>query len=654
MSSKMAMASSTLPSTSSMTSDSHPPRLRRRRMSAPVQRYAPPRPIPPCRPLPLSLDALDLSPASPAQALASLRFLVLSYLADLERRLSLLESKDAREWASTALDMLHAIRADVCSHLPDLGAHLPDIDFKSHLPDIDLKSHLPDLDLKSHLPDMDFDFDFDFHLPEMHLPDMHLPDLDLKSLVARWHDLDFSRPLSYVPTLSARLRGLHAHLAARDFSFSAPSFDFDFAAPALSFAPPPALAAFLADVDTFLGELPTSLTLPSLPRALSIDGPPASADDVARALAASDDGARLIDLADLPLAWHNNPFVLHGYRFIPLKHWPRLVFSIVQPHNETLNIHTHLVPLLVWGAAFVWGSSGEGEVARDGAEALFTLFALACLASSTMWHTMAGCAHQGTMETCARIDYVGIGWLIATSIATVVHHGYACAEAAVDATPLGHAVLHPRAWGAVVSSNAGTGNAWIDAIEPPTSFLSFLAPLFPFLTWFLFAFPTLFRPIIALEDKLEKAAAYHPIGAACLALCLACGVSGNVLPFCDWFNRVENRLWRLGFFVGISFSALAPLAGIAVLQGWGPMLHFVAPIGPSVLFYIIGLVVYAMQVPECFLPPRVNRMLDTVGAGSHAVWHVFIVLAMRAHRAGIREMGRAAGLRGCAAGGVVG
>ncbi|KAJ7761136.1 hypothetical protein B0H16DRAFT_1456391 [Mycena metata] len=76
-------------------------------------------------------------------------------------------------------------------------------------------------------------------------------------------------------------------------------------------------------------------------------------------------------------------------------------------------------------------------------EHLFVLFALACLAASALWHTMAGCAHRGAMETCVRVDYVGIGWLIATSIATVVHHGYACAKAAVEATPLGHRVLHP-------------------------------------------------------------------------------------------------------------------------------------------------------------------------------------------------------------------
>ncbi|KAJ7495826.1 hypothetical protein B0H11DRAFT_873222 [Mycena galericulata] len=460
--------------------------MRRRRMSAPPPRPLPAR-LPPCRPLPLSLEALDLSPASPAQALASLRFLVLSYLADLERRLSLFESA---EWAEAALDMLHGIRADVRSHLPDLGAHLPD------------------MDLKSHLPDMDFI--------------AHLPDMDLKSLMQRWAELDFSRPLSYVPTLSARLSTLRAELAARrpsfefdfDFDFPTPSFDFDyhsyFARPSFPFSPPARLASFLTELDAFLAELPRlpslALSLPDLPSLSPCSALPSpfpspehnEEEAVARALQLSAHGARLITYADLPPAWQNNAFVRKGYRFVPLRRWYALVGSVFRLHNETLNIHTHLIPLVLWGAALagaVWPTplvllhrllstpalaafapfaSAAGallgwlpspperltrDAARytpfsppsspysptpppDGTETLFTLFALACLASSALWHTMAGCAGRRAMEACARVDYVGIG-LIATSIATVVHHGYACAEAAAEATPLGHAVLHP-------------------------------------------------------------------------------------------------------------------------------------------------------------------------------------------------------------------
>ncbi|KAJ7121238.1 hypothetical protein C8R43DRAFT_900424 [Mycena crocata] len=406
-------------SVSSSVPDARPPRLRRRRMSAPPPRAAPPR-LPPCRPLPLSLEALDLSPASPTQALASLRFLVLSYLADLERRLCQFESA---EWASTALDMLHAIRADVRSHLPDLGAHLPDMD--------DLKSRFD-------FAALDFDFDFDFAGLDF-LPDMPLGIAELKALVARqWADLDltldFSRPLSYVPTLAARLRRLHAHLHDSDL-IATPKFE-----------------QLLAEVlEAFLAELPRLSSLPSLslpPSLSSLSLPFEDADDeVARALARSQHGSTLIGYDDLPDAWRNNPYVLHGYRFIPLRRWDKLVASVAGMHNETLNIHTHLVPLVLWGAAYagaVWPYP-TAAISSLPEWALFALFALACLASSALWHTMAGCAHRGTMETCARVDYVGIGWLIATSIATVVHHGYACAEAAVDATPLGHAVLHPGA-----------------------------------------------------------------------------------------------------------------------------------------------------------------------------------------------------------------
>ncbi|KAJ7128870.1 hemolysin-III related-domain-containing protein [Mycena filopes] len=536
-----------------------PPRLHRRRMSAPALRArAAPLRLPPCRPLNLQLEALDLSPAaSPAQALASLRFLVLDYLADLERRLALLTVDDTCEWAKRGLDMLRAIRADVSSHIPDL-------------------------------PDLSVDMD------------------SLKDV------LTLKRPLSYVPTLSARLRSLHLVLADEfpslpkfDFDFSLPSrpsfeFDFDFSRPTFDFdfdfTTPPLLRelldAFRADVDAFLAELPSLPSLPALPSPLSLsrvsshhgdDNEPedADADDAAhaRALQLSCNGTKLLTYADLPPAWQNNSFVVTGYRFIPLTRPHLLLLSLLRPHNESLNIHTHLIPFLLWGSAFLFPDlslptpTAEARPPLPPDETLFTLLALTCLFASALWHTMAGCASKRAMEGCARVDYVGIGWLIAGSVATVVHHGYA--------------------------------------------------------NW----------------------PAYHPVGAACLALCAAAGVSGNVLPFCEWFNRVEYRLYRTAFFVGISFSALAPLAGIAALQGWGRMVSFVAPLLPSLGLYLVGLVFYTAHVPEREGGGRgwVGRVLDLCGGGSHAIWHICIVLAIRAHRDGIREMRRQAAEGGCAA-----
>ncbi|KAJ6625748.1 hemolysin-III related-domain-containing protein [Mycena sp. CBHHK59/15] len=505
-----------------------PRRLHRRRMSAPGTR---PSPRLECRPLSLSMEALDLSSASPTQALASLRYLVLSYLADLERRLARLESpdwrakgehtmEDARQWARTGLEMLAQIRDDLSSHLPDV-----DVDsLKASLSDLhlsDLGSHLPDL----HLPDMP---DLGAHLPDLGaLADdlgAHLPDLGALAddVRARWADLDL------MPTLAARLHSLHAHLHA------------------------PVFAALLAE------------------------------DDLARALAHSLDGLRLIPYAHLPAQWRNNPFVLGGYRFIPIRRYKALIRSVFKLHNESLNIHTHLLPLfagLVLLAPSIFPSFapslalfpslspslasslspsalGLAPPSLDAAERLFAAFALLCLATSVLWHTMAGCAHQRAMELCARLDYVGIGWLISISIGTIVHYGYAC---------------HPGA------------------------------------------------------------------GAPFLALCFVMGVAGNVLPFMEWFNKVENRLWRLAFFLVLSFSALGPLAGIAALHSWDEMRRFVAPVTPSLLSYALGLFFYATQIPERFLPKHA-RWVDWVGGGSHAIWHVFIVLAMQQHGAGLRSL----------------
>jgi hypothetical protein len=45
---------------------------------------------------------------------------------------------------------------------------------------------------------------------------------------------------------------------------------------------------------------------------------------------------------------------------------------------------------------------------------------------------------------------------------------------------------------------------------------------------------------------------------------------------------------------------------------------------------------------------RAKTDTDAPPTGFHGIWHIFIVLAMRAHRDGIREMRRAAAEGGCA------
>ena len=298
-------------------------RQRRRRLSAPAPRQPGWRQI--CQPLPLSLEALDLSSVSPTQTLASLRYLILSYLAELEHRLATFESPDfekwktmremtiddARQWAQTALEMLKGIRADVCSHLPEF--HLADMSMenfvKSHLPDLsdvptltEMRLHLPDMpDVRSRLPDMP-------HLPDIHNVGSHISDMKSKlvdDVRSKFHDLDFKRPLSYIPTLSDHLKNLQSHLSSIDL----PS---DLAAPDSIF-------------NSLISDILDALLSSELVEDLFSPGPDIveteimfeqAAKDVADAMSRSLHGARLIQYSDLPHAWRNNPFVTHGYRSV--------------------------------------------------------------------------------------------------------------------------------------------------------------------------------------------------------------------------------------------------------------------------------------------------------------------------------------------------
>ena len=90
-----------------------------------------------------------------------------------------------------------------------------------------------------------------------------------------------------------------------------------------------------------------------------------------------------------------------------------------------VNIHTHLVPGMIWLRNHLPRISTSPE---DLPSLLFTSSALLCLFASAVWHTMSGCAHRTGMVLCARMDYVGIGWLISASVGTVVHYGLYCHE----------------------------------------------------------------------------------------------------------------------------------------------------------------------------------------------------------------------------------
>ncbi|PSR78756.1 hypothetical protein PHLCEN_2v7291 [Hermanssonia centrifuga] len=376
-----------------------------------------------CPPLPLSVEALDLSFASPApvQVLASLRLHVLSYLADLEARLSLLESpisaeslkskgestvEEARAWAKTGLEMLESIRSDVCSHLPEL--HLQTVPSMEEF----VKSHLPDVphfeDMRAHLPAMP-------DAVRSRLPDLTISDMcsRLDDVRSSFSDLDFHRPSAYVPTLSEHLQTLQSHLSSVDLPYIAETVS---------------LVSPSANLWELLERVMSSDIVSEISSDIrgGEDMLEKAALEVANAVRRSLNGSRLIHYVDLPEQWRNNRFVSRGYRFIPLRQWPLIITSLFALHNETVNIHTHLIPFVLWSFNLIPVSpfATVSASTTDLPEFAFTSFALLCLFTSALWHTMSGCAHPQGMELCARVDYVGIGWLISASVGTLVYYGF--------------------------------------------------------------------------------------------------------------------------------------------------------------------------------------------------------------------------------------
>ncbi|KAJ3556335.1 hypothetical protein NM688_g2086 [Phlebia brevispora] len=396
-----------------------------------------------CQPLPSSIEALDLSLSSPspAQVLATIRHHVLSYLADLETSLSVesplnidiptesLKTKDepvveeARNWSQTALDMLSRIRSDVMSHLPELHLEtVPSVEefVKSHMPDVarldNVRARLPAMPeaVRSRLSD------FDLTMSDMRsrLQDVRASFADIS--------IDFHRTLEYIPTLSEHLQSLQTFLALNLPTTVGPDV----------LTPSATLSALLDRVLNSELLLAMSDTSPDIRG--GEDMLEKAAFDVARAVRHSLHGARLIKYADLPERWRNNHFVSGGYRFIPLSRWPLLLASLFALHNETLNIHTHLIPFVLWSLNLISVSffptisffpylsffSLSATNAVDLPSHTYNAIALLCLFFSAVWHTMSGCAHEGGMELCARVDYVGISWLINASIGSIVFYSF--------------------------------------------------------------------------------------------------------------------------------------------------------------------------------------------------------------------------------------
>lgn len=138
---------------------------------------------------------------------------------------------------------------------------------------------------------------------------------------------------------------------------------------------------------------------------------------------------RLLTYEELPHPWRDNPYIRRGYRFC--EKYTDCFISVATLHNETCNIWTHLVGLVImvfiafyhYPTTLSWTNSNITDKLT-----MITFLAAAskCLFCSTVWHTCNSIYKEGHVKKLACVDYTGITVLIAASIITTEYCAFYC------------------------------------------------------------------------------------------------------------------------------------------------------------------------------------------------------------------------------------
>lgn len=138
---------------------------------------------------------------------------------------------------------------------------------------------------------------------------------------------------------------------------------------------------------------------------------------------------RLIHYEDLPMPWRINPHIRQGYRFVESK--SECIWSAFSISNELVNIWSHALGfLIVLSIAFYFYPTSPNFSTSTKTDifiaAVFFFTACLTLACSTVWHTMNAVADVDAISIFACVDYTGISVLIAASIATTEWTAFYC------------------------------------------------------------------------------------------------------------------------------------------------------------------------------------------------------------------------------------
>ncbi|KAJ5110238.1 hemolysin-III related protein [Penicillium argentinense] len=113
---------------------------------------------------------------------------------------------------------------------------------------------------------------------------------------------------------------------------------------------------------------------------------------------------------------------------------------------------------------------------------------------------------------------------------------------------------------------------------------------------------------------------------------IACGCATTaVILLSPWFCDEEWRSLRLFSCIAIGLSAVAPISHAGYLWGYDYLLGIGVPyyLLEGVLL-LVGCFVFRTRIPESFFPGQFD-----IWGHSHTLWHIFVVLSIVAHIAGL-------------------
>ncbi|KAH8883156.1 mPR-typeG-protein-coupled receptor [Thozetella sp. PMI_491] len=291
----------------------------------------------------------------------------------------------------------------------------------------------------------------------------------------------------------------------------------------------------------------------------------------------------LISFEELP-EWHqDNEYIRHGYR--PISGSARVSFgSWKYLHNESMNIWTHLIPLVVFllGEWYIVQFLTSRYPGITGTSIFIFVFyiltASACLGFSVMYHTLMNHSHK-VEKLWLRMDLVGIMILLLGLFVSAIYMIFWCEPT--------ERIIY-----------------WSMASQNSTH-----------------SFPIHLFRVRSINFDLD----------------LQIGILGSFTIFImanPKYQVRKYRTFRALIFVTTGMTGYAPLIHGCILFGGAQMMkqsgmpYYVAHGG----LVLLGTLLYALKLPESRWPGR----FDIVGS-SHQIFHVLVVMSMTIHLTGILQ-----------------